>query len=183
MENKYFPCWKVIAMVMFLTLIKGIEVMSNDKQTISKQEAADSLESVASVKHEADALLRIPLMLIVLISLSFSLIVFSWGMTEHENIWALGMYVGWGSFAIFTALGVYTHRLLGIKASVLIRTKAKLKSTLVSAVLFGSVFVAGRELRLLGVEYAPHMAALIAGCLLGYLLYRYPTGEYFSGNS
>lgn len=154
--------------------------MRNEKENVSKSEAAELLQSVESAKCNATALFRMPITLIILISLSGALTVFSWGMTEHENIWMLGMYVGWISFAIFTALGYYTHHLLGVKVNIFINTKNKVKSTLVSAVLFLFIYVGGRELRLLGFEFAPHIAGLMAGVLLGYLLYKYPTGEYFT---
>ena len=104
--------------------------MNNEKETISKEEAAATLKSVDLTKHDAIKSFRIPLLLITLISLSYSLAVFSWGMTEHENMWALGMYIGAASFGIFVALYLYTFRLLGIKVSVLPRTKERIKSEL-----------------------------------------------------
>ena len=154
--------------------------MNNEKQTISKEEVAAILKSVDSTKRGAIQSFRIPLLLITLISLSYSLVVFSWGMTEHENMWALGMYIGAAGFLIFIALYVYTFRLLGIKVSVLPRGKKRIISELVLAVIFGVIIIAGREFRLLGFEFSPHIAALIAGGLLAYLLYKYPTGEYMT---
>ena len=160
----------------------GTEQMNNEKQTISKEEAAATLKSVDSTKRDAIKSFRIPLLLITLISLSYSLIVFSWGMTEHENMWALGMYIGAASFGIFVAFYLYTFRLLGIKVSVLARTKERIKSELLLLVIFGIILIAGRQVRLLGFEYAPHIAALISGGYMAYLLYKYPTGEYLVGN-
>ena len=103
-------------------------------------------------------------------------------MTEHENMWALGMYIGEASFGIFVAFYLYTFRLLGIKVSVLARTKERIKSELLLLVIFGIILIAGRQVRLLGFEYAPHIAALISGGYMAYLLYKYPTGEYLVGN-
>ena len=156
--------------------------MNNDKETISKEEAAATLKSVDLTKRDAIKSFRIPLVLITLISLSYSLVVFSWGMTEHENMWALGMYIGAASFGIFVAFYLYTFRLLGIKVSVLARTKERIKSELLLLVIFGIILIAGRQVRLLGFEYAPHIAALISGGYMAYLLYKYPTGEYLVGN-
>ena len=155
--------------------------MNNENQTISKEEAIATLKSVDLIKHYAIKSFRIPLLLIILISLSYSLIVFSWGMTEHENMWALGMYIGAASFSIFVAFYLYTFRLLGIKVSVLARTKERIVSEIVLAIIFGVILVAGRQVRLLGFEFAPHIAALIAGGYMAYLLYKYPTGEYLQG--
>ena len=156
--------------------------MNNEKQTISKEEAAATLKSVDATKRDAIQSFRIPLLLITLISLSYSLVVFSWGMTEHENMWALGMYIGAASFGIFVAFYLYTFRLLGIKVCVLARTKERIKSELLLLVIFGIILIAGRQVRLLGFEYAPHIAALISGGYMAYLLYKYPTGEYLVGN-
>tara|TARA_A100001037_G_C15054459_1_gene591675 strand:- start:522 stop:1013 length:492 start_codon:yes stop_codon:yes gene_type:complete len=160
----------------------GTEEMNNEKQTISKEEAAATLKSVDATKRDAIQSFRIPLLLVTLISLSYSLVVFSWGMTEHENMWALGMYIGAASFGIFVAFYLYTFRLLGIKVSVLARTKERIKSELLLLVIFGIILIAGRQVRLLGFEYAPHIAALISGGYMAYLLYKYPTGEYLVGN-
>ena len=160
----------------------GTEEMNNEKQTISKEEAAATLKSVDATKRDAIQSFRIPLLLITLISLSYTLVVFSWGMTEHENMWALGMYIGAASFGIFVAFYLYTFRLLGIKVSVLARTKERIKSELLLFVIFGIILIAGRQVRLLGFEYAPHIAALISGGYMAYLLYKYPTGEYLVGN-
>ena len=156
--------------------------MNNEKETISKEEAAAILKSVDSTKRDANKSFRIPLLLIAGISNSYSLIVFSWGMTEHENMWALGMYIGAASFGIFVALYLYTFHLLGIKISILARTKERIVSEIVLAIIFGVILVAGRQVRLLGFEFAPHIAALIAGGYMAYLLYKYPTGEYLVGN-
>jgi hypothetical protein len=156
--------------------------MNNEKQTISKEEASAILKSVDATKRDAIQSFRIPLLLITLISLSYSLVFFSWGMTEHENMWALGMYIGAASFGILVAFYLYTFRLLGIKVSVLARTKERIKSELLLLVIFGIILIAGRQVRLLGFEFAPHIAALIAGGYMAYLLYKYPTGEYLLGS-
>ena len=156
--------------------------MNNEKETISKEEAAATLKSLDLTKRDAIKSFRVPLLLIILTSLSYSLIVFSWGMAEGGNMWALGMYIGAASFGIFVALYLYTFRLLGIKVSVLPRTKERLKSELVLAVIFMVILFAGREVRLLGFEFAPHVAALISGGYMAYLLYKYPTGEYLIRN-
>ena len=156
--------------------------MNNEKETISKEEAAATLKSVDLTKRDAIKSFRIPLLLITLISLSYSLIVFSWGMTEHENMWALGMYIGVAGLLIFTALYVYTFRLLGIKLSFLARTKERVRFELVQVVIFTVILIAGRQVRLLGFEFAPHIATLISGGYMVYLLYKYPTGEYLTMN-
>ena len=156
--------------------------MNNEKETISKEEAAATLKSLDLTKRDAIKSFRVPLLLIILTSLSYSLIVFSWGMAEGGNMWALGMYIGAASFGIFIALYLYTFRLLGIKVSVLPRTKERIKSEFVLLVIFAVIFFGGRQFRLIGFEFAPHIAALIAGGYMAYLMYKYPTGQYLTRN-
>jgi len=55
--------------------------MNTEKETLSKEQASALLESVDSTKRDAVTSFRIPLILITFISLSCSLVVFSWGMT------------------------------------------------------------------------------------------------------
>ena len=153
--------------------------MNTEKETLSKEQASAILESVDSTKRDAVKSFRIPLILITLISLSCSLVVFSWGMTEHDNLWALGMYIGSASLGICVAFYLYTFRLLGIKVNILPRSKERIKRELVLLLICAVIFLLGRQFRVYeGFEYAPHIAALVAGSFVGYLLYKYPTGEY-----
>jgi len=155
--------------------------MNNKKETISKEEAAETLQSVNLTKSEAIKAFRIPLLLIILISCSYSLVVFGWGMTEHDNLWALGIYIGSASFGLFVAFYLYTFRLLGIKINILPRSKERIKSELVLLLIFAVILIFGRQFRVYeGFEYAPHIAALISGGYMAYLLYKYPTGEYLT---
>ena len=103
-------------------------------------------------------------------------------MTEHDNLWALGMYIGSASFGIFVAFYLYTFRLLGIKVNILPRSKERIKSELVLLLIFAVILILGRQFRVYeGFEYEPHIAALIAGGYMAYLLYKYPTGESLQG--
>ncbi len=155
--------------------------MNNKKETISKEEAAETLQSVNLTKSDAIKAFRIPLLLIILISCSYSLVVFGWGMTEHDNLWALGIYIGSASFGLFVAFYLYTFRLLGIKINILPRSKERIKSELILLLIFAVILIFGRQFRVYeGFEYAPHIAALISGGYMAYLLYKYPTGEYLT---
>tara|TARA_B100000927_G_scaffold241776_1_gene203340 strand:+ start:93 stop:578 length:486 start_codon:yes stop_codon:yes gene_type:complete len=155
--------------------------MNNKIETISKEEAVETLQSVNLTKSDAIKAFRIPLLLIILISCSYSLVVFGWGMTEHDNLWALGIYIGSASFGLFVAFYLYTFRLLGIKINILPRSKERIKSELVLLLIFAVILIFGRQFRVYeGFEYAPHIAALISGGYMAYLLYKYPTGEYLT---
>ena len=155
--------------------------MNNEKENISKEEAVETLKSVDLTKRDAVKAFRIPLLLIMLISFSYSLVVFGWGMTEHNNLWALGVYIGSASFGLFVAFYLYTFRLLGIKVNILPRSKERIKSDLVLLLIFAVILIFGRQFRVYeGFEFAPHIAALISGGYMAYLLYKYPTGEYLT---
>jgi len=72
---------------------------------------------------------------------------------------------------------------LGIKINILPRSNERIKSELVSLLIFAVILIFGRQFRVYeGIEYAPHIAALISGGYMAYLLYKYPTGEYLIGN-
>ena len=152
--------------------------MGNEQETINKEEAAATLRSVESTKRDAQGLYRQPLLLIIFSGLSYALFVFSWGMTEHENLWALGMYIGGGGFLLSLALSVYTSRVLGIKLRHLPKTKDGIIFFLVQMGIFALLVSGGRLVRFAGFEFGPHIAALISGILVGYLLYEHPSVEY-----
>ena len=154
--------------------------MNNEKETISKEEAAATLKSVDLTKRDAIKSFRIPLLLITLISLSYSLIVFSWGMTEGENMWALGMYIGAASFGIFVALYLYTFRLLGIKVSVLPRTKERIKSELVLLVIFCGNSFCRKTISIDRIRICTSRSRIDCRWLYGLSVIKYPTGEYLT---
>ena len=70
---------------------------------------------------------------------------------------------------------------MGIKINILPRSKERIKSELILLLIFAVIFIFGRQFRVYeGLEYAPHIAALISGGYMAYLLYKYPTGEYLT---
>ena len=152
--------------------------MDNVQEVITKEEAAATLRSIESTTRDAQDRYRQPLLLIIFSGLSYALFVFSWGMTEHENLWALGMYIGGCGFFLSMALSVYTSRVLGIKLRHLPKTKDGIIFFLVQMGIFALLVSGGRLVRLAGFEFGPHIAALISGILVGYLLYEHPSVEY-----
>lgn len=154
--------------------------MSEDQETMTKVEAAETLRSVDLTKRNAINSYRIPLLLLILSSLSYAVLILSYGMTEHENLWGLGLYIGGAGFVVFMSLYFYIFRILGVKLRIFPTTTATLKFDLLQLVVFAILFFGGRELRLLGLGFAPHLAALIGGSYLGYLLYKHPSGEYLA---
>lgn len=112
------------------------------------------------------------------IALSLSAILFGYGMTEHENQWALAMWVGAIGFVIFTALYVYSYRLQGIRIRFLPRSGSSGTLNIAVGLVFVLLAFGSRLLRTeLGFELSPHICALAAGVLFFWLQARYPTGE------
>lgn len=141
-------------------------------------EAAETLQSVRSAREDIMGGFRPPVLLALLLGASFGLVVFGWGMTEHENLWALAMYIGAAGVFLSAMLYQYTLRLLGMKINFFPRTMRAVKFQFSQIVVFGILVIASRQVRLAGFEFAPHIAAICAGILLAVLVYRYPTGEF-----
>ena len=152
--------------------------MTIEKNTLSNKEAAEALNNINTSKSNIIETNRPPLLLMLFISISYSSIVFGYGMTEHENSWALAMWLGGFGFAISVALYLYTFRLLGVKPTIIPKSKSSVKMNIILGLIFAVLIVAGREVRLLGFEFAPHVAALLAGITFFITLKKYPTGEY-----
>ena len=157
------------------------------ESTPSSAQARDALDAI---RHSQQTLLSdyIPSVFIRLaICLSFAAILFGYGMTEHENQWALAMWIGVFGLLIFTALYVYSYRLQGIKIRLLPRLGDSMKLNIGVGVVFVLLVFGSRLLRTgLGFEYAPHVCSFAAGALYfwllakyppGWLLAKYPTGE------
>lgn len=142
------------------------------------KEAAADLDTIEAAKQEISSTYRAPILLIAFAAVSYGLMVFGWGMTEHENLWALGMWGGFVGLVISMGLFYYTFRILGIKLKIIPRTKGAFRFNLVQTAIFAGLIIGGREIRLVGFDYAPHIAAFAATVWFGYLLYRHPTGEY-----
>jgi len=150
--------------------------MKETQEPLDNLDAAQALESIVTTQQQITTNYRPPLLLTIFASLSYALIVFSWGMTEHENLWALGMYGGAIALFISLALNIYTLRIMGVKPNILPKNKTDIKFHIAQAAIFGMLIIAGREIRLIGFEFAPHLAAVVSGILFGYLLYKYPLG-------
>ncbi len=152
--------------------------MTNEQNTVSRKEASEALDSIVTNKHRLIETQRPPILLTLLASISYAAIIFGYGMTEHENLWALAMWLGGLGFAISVGLYYYTYRVLGVKLNIIPKSSTSIWLNLITGLVFAVLLIGGRELRLTGFEYAPHLAALLAGIILFTSLKKYPTGEY-----
>jgi len=156
--------------------------MNQQTSDITNKEAAQALDSITSSKLDVVNSVRPPILLMFLSSFSYAAIVFGYGMTEHENLWALAMWGGAIGFALFTGLYIYTYRLLGIKISIIPKSSNSVKMNIIAGAIFAILVIASREVRLVGFAYAPHFFSSLCGFILFYLLKKYPTGEYVEGH-
>ncbi|GAA6153918.1 hypothetical protein [Pseudoteredinibacter isoporae] len=146
-------------------------------QPIDAQAAKAALKDIESSQQNLQRAMRLPIWLSLFASFSYGLLVFSWGMTEHENLWALGMYIGLGLFLGSAALAIYSSKLMGLKANLIPKNRSGVLFYLVSSIAFGALVVGGRWLRLQGFELAPHLAAALSAALMFYFQYWHPAGE------
>ena len=75
----------------------------NKQENITSQQANEALNSINQSKSAAAESQKPPILLAIIICLSYACIVFGYGMAEHENEWALAMWVGAIFFALSTS--------------------------------------------------------------------------------
>ncbi|WP_102795273.1 hypothetical protein [Bowmanella denitrificans] len=114
----------------------------------------------------------------LVMSLSLGAILFGYGMTEHENNWALAIWVGALGFGLSSALYAYTYRLQGIRIRFFPRFYQSEKIHIYTGVGFATLGFGSRFLRTeLGMEFGPYLCATAAAVLFFWLQRRFPTGE------
>ena len=149
-----------------------------NEQKLSESQAQEALDSMRMSQQSLIVETRPSVFISAVMSLSFGMILFGYGMTEHENLWALAMWGGAIVFALSTALYVYTYRIQGVKVSLLPRSSFSEKLNIYAAFVFAGLGFGSRYLRTdWGIEFAPYVCALAAAMLFFYLQRRYPTGE------
>ena len=165
--------------------------MTDEKQ-ITTAEAQSALESLNKIGNETISSLRPPLWLIIIMSLLSGILTFSMCAAEHENMWALGMWLSGIPIFLLVLFRIYSERLLGVRGKSL-PSSGSGKVFLGLQVLFFAVVmfvgraatVAGRpETRLEGafpiadLPLAPYIAAVIVSLSVAYLTYKHPTNEW-----
>lgn len=158
--------------------------MSDKEQDYSVQQASEALKSINQSQQQL-LKRKPPMLLTLLISVSYAIIILGYGMTEHENIWALAIWGGFAAYLIFCFAYWYSYRLLGMKLSLWPKSKHSEKMQILTGLTLAALLIIGRQLRLsFDWSYSPHVCAALSGLLLFYLLVKYPTGEYVDqGNS
>ncbi len=164
--------------------------MANEKQ-ITTTEAQSTLESLSKIGNETISSLRPPLWLIIIMSLLSGIFTFSWCATEHENMWALGMWSSGISIFLLVLFYRYSERLLGVRGNLLPSSGRGKVFPGLQMLSFAAVMFVGRaatvwgrpEIRIEGafpttdLPLAPYIAAIIASLGIAYLTYMDPTNE------
>ena len=165
--------------------------MNNEKQ-ITNAEAQSALESLNKIEKETISSLRPPLWLVTILSLLCGIFTFSLAVTEHENSWALVMWLSAISVVLLVLFWMYSARLLGVRAPVLPPSGSGKIFLALQALFYAFVLFVGRgatlwgrpETRLEGafpiadLPLAPYIAAVIVSLSVAYLTYKYPTNEW-----
>lgn len=165
--------------------------MTNEKQ-VTTAEAQSALESLNKIGNETISSLRPPLWLIIIMSLLCGIFTFSMAAAEHENMWALGIWLSGISILLLVLFCRYSERLLGVKGKLLPSSGSGKVFVGLQGLFFALVITMGREATLLGrpvtriegafpiadLPLAPYIAAVIVSLSVAYLTYKYPTNEW-----
>ena len=163
-----------------------------DENRSMTAEAQSALESLNKIGNETISSLRPPLWLITMISLLCGIFTFSFAVAEHENSWALGMWLSGISVALLVLFAKYSERLLGVRGPFLPTSGSGKVFLALQALFFAVVMFVGREATVSGrpetrlegafpiadLPLAPYIAAVIVGLSVAYLTYKYPTNEW-----
>ena len=139
----------------------------NNEEQITNAEAQSALESLNKIERETISSLRPPLWLVTILSLLCGIFTFSLAVTEHENSWALVMWLSAISVVLLVLFTRYSERLLGVPIHLLGTYKSGRPETRVE----GAFPIADLPL-------APYIAAIIVSLSVAYLTYKYPTNEW-----
>ncbi|MCF2859200.1 hypothetical protein L1286_17080 [Pseudoalteromonas sp. SMS1] len=150
--------------------------MKNDLP--SQTEAKDALNAVHNIQQNLLIDYSPPVWLRLLMSLSYGAIFFGYGMTEHENTWALAIIVGAIIFTLSTALYYYLYKIQGIRIRIIPRSIKAEKINAYAAIGFAALGFLSRFLRTeMSLDWAPHICAATASIVMFWLLIKLPTGE------
>ena len=164
----------------------------NNEEQITKAEAQSTLESLNKIEKETISSLRPPLWLVTILSLLCGIFTFSLAVTEHENSWALVMWLSTISLVLLVLFTRYSERLLGVRVPLLPPSGSGKVFVALQALFFAVVMLGGREATLSGrpetrlegafpiadLPLAPYIAAIIVSLSVAYLTYKYPTNEW-----
>ena len=164
----------------------------NNEEQITNAEAQSALESLNKIEKETISSLRPPLWLVTILSLLCGIFTFSLAVTEHENSWALVMWLSTISLVLLVLFTRYSERLLGVRVPLLPPSGSGKVFVALQALFFAVVMLGGREATLSGrpetrlegafpiadLPLAPYIAAIIVSLSVAYLTYKYPTNEW-----
>ncbi len=138
--------------------------------------AKQSLKDIQEFGSRLSEQYRPTLLLTLFMGACQASITMGYGMTEHENDWAMAMVIGAIGSVLGLLLYTYTFRLLGIKLPIVPRDSRSLKFFVGVATASVVPIFAARHLRLLGLTYAPHACAVLSFVMVVYSMHRYPAG-------
>ena len=164
----------------------------SDENQLTTAEAQSALEYLNKIENETILYFRPPLWLITMISLSSAIFVFSLCAAEHENSWALGMWLSGIPMFLLVVFWNYSLRLLGMKGKPLPFSGSGKVFVGLQMLFFAVGMFVGREATVYGrpeirlegafpiadLPLAPYITAIIFSLSVAYLTYKYPTNEW-----
>lgn len=152
--------------------------MNDPKDTVSVEEAKSVLEQLSHIEKEANAVIRPPFWLTLVISFSYGMMTFTWASTRHENLWMLGFIVSTICFLLSVIFYFYTSRLLGIQPKLTPKSITELKFNIITALFFGVVFTLSRTFSLDGIWWAAYIGGILNTSALAFLLHNFSNGSF-----
>lgn len=144
----------------------------------TRSQAQDALKSIQDAQQSLIQESRPSVWIRLIIASSLGSIIFGYGMTEHDNTWALAIWGGAIAFVLSSILYVYIYRVQGIKLSFLPKSSESEKLNVYVAFIFAFLASGSRLLRTeFDWSYSPHLCALLSAALFFWIQSRYPTGE------
>jgi len=148
------------------------------EQHASNKEAREALAQIKTSQQATLKTFKPSVIISALASVCYGSIVFGYGMMEHENNWALMMFIGAIGFVIAVLMYRESYKMAGIKVSLFPRSQASKTMHVYAGLAFFCCVFPSRLLRTeFGLEYAPHVCASVCVILFFYLQRVYPTGE------
>ena len=130
--------------------------------------------------------------MIIIMSLLCGIFTFSMATAEHENMWALGVWLSGIPIFLLVLFRIYSERLLGVRGKSLPSSGSGKVFVGLQMLFFAVVIFVGREATVSGrpetriegafpiadLPLAPYIAAIIFSLGVAYLTYKHPTNEW-----
>ncbi|MBQ4851447.1 hypothetical protein J8L97_15035 [Pseudoalteromonas sp. MMG012] len=151
--------------------------MKMELENTGVSKAKEALALIEATEQRLETLVRFPIWLILLCSISYGLFTFAYANMAHDNEWALAAMM---FFAVFLAAGYFGINYLkrkGIKLLMLPRSTLGGVYFIGLGVTFGVIITLSRVYFLEGVMWSAYVGSVTNMMLMAVAQYCYPLNE------